>query len=150
MTSNHGNTPDLMTPMKATFNIRATAAPPHVRGLAGRTCPALLTLLALACVTPPAPANASEPASSGTGCDAGPCGAQNPSALQATPPPAQPVPPPSCARPRPRSTRNKALTLNGNARVTSGCDRVTSGSDRFRDLYSTDRPRETALRHRLG
>jgi len=80
----------------------------RIRGFAGRTWTALLTLLTLACVTPPAPANASLPAASGTTCDGGPCGEQMPAAAQttaapdastATPPVPTPTPAPATSAP---------------------------------------------------
>lgn len=67
---------------------------------------AVLALLTLACVTPPAPAGASQPTARQPACDGGPCGEPQPPAVQATPAPAAPVtappaPTPATAQPAP-------------------------------------------------
>ena len=75
--------------MSATIHTCTVAVSHRIRSFAGRTWPALLTLLALVCVTPPAPANASPPAASGPACDGGPCGEQK---QAPTPQPTAPLP----------------------------------------------------------
>ncbi|WP_163997388.1 hypothetical protein [Pyxidicoccus caerfyrddinensis] len=75
--------------------------------------PAILTLLTLACVTPPTPADASQPpaASGAAACDGGNCGAQKPPQAQAASPtttpastPAAPPATPAATPPAPATT----------------------------------------------
>ncbi len=118
--------------------LHGRAVPPvsSRRGWTRRTWPAVLTVLALACVTPPAPASASEPAKDGARCDGGPCGTQPTSAQGATPaaapapsatPPASPAPPPTApttASPAPvvpsPTTTSEATPAPASPSATSG------------------------------
>lgn len=95
-----------------------------------RAWPALVTLAALACVTPPTPADASQPATTlpgtgtgtGMGSDAGSAGGQRPAPAQATTPPPAPAPAPSATTPASAPSTVAPAPASAAAGTESPCD----------------------------
>lgn len=119
--------------MSATIHTSGVAAPHRIRNLAGRTWPALLTLMTLACVTPPSPADASQAVARGPACDGGPCGERDagvpaPASTDAgavpAPSDAGAVPAPSTAAPPSSTPAPQTPPADaGVGRAAAACDR---------------------------